>query len=160
VDLHVPPTALAGTLSAGERQLIEIARGLSSDARVFIFDEPTSSLTGREAARLFDIIRRLQQRDVAVLYISHNLDEVLLLSDDVLVMRDGRVALRGPARGLQASDLVLAMVGRPIDAMFPTRAPQASAQSRYSKCQDSASVVSSRTSTFRSPAARSSASRD
>lgn len=123
VDLDVAPTVLAGTLSTGERQLVEIARGLSTDARVFILDEPTSSLTTREAARLFEIIRRLKLRDVAILYISHDLEEVLELSDDVLVMRDGRVALSAPVAGLRASDLVLSMVGRPIHAMFPSRQP-------------------------------------
>ena len=74
--------------------MLEIARGLACDARVLILDEPTSSLTGRESARLFDIIRRLQQRDVAIIYISHNLEDVLHLSDDVVVMRDGRVTCK------------------------------------------------------------------
>jgi ABC-type sugar transport system ATPase subunit len=120
VDLEVAPGALASSLSAGERQLLEIARGLSSEARVFILDEPTSSLTAREAARLFDIIRRLQQHHVAILYISHNLEEVLQISDDILVMRDGRVTLNAANAGLTAHDLVLAMVGRSIEALFPT----------------------------------------
>ena len=114
VDLDVSPSILAGMLSAGERQLLEIARGLAVEARIFIFDEPTSSLTAREAARLFDIIRRLRESNVAVLYISHNLEEVLELSDDVIVMRDGRVTLSGASASLTTSDLVLAMVGRPI----------------------------------------------
>jgi ABC-type sugar transport system ATPase subunit len=127
VDLTVSPSTLAGQLSAGERQLLEIARGLASDARVFILDEPTSSLTGREAARLFDIVRRLQQRDVAVLYISHNLEDVLQLCSDVVVMRDGRVTMRATAAGLTPNDLVPAMVGRTIEALFPTRATQAKA---------------------------------
>lgn len=121
VDLTVSPSTLAGRLSAGERQLLEIARGLASDARVFILDEPTSSLTGREAARLFDIVRRLQQRDVAILYISHNLEDVLQLCSDVVVMRDGRVTMRATTAGLTPNDLVPAMVGRTIDALFPTR---------------------------------------
>ena len=122
VDLNASPTTPAGTLSAGERQLLEIARGLAGQARLFIFDEPTSSLTAKETARLFDIIRRLLARDVAVLYISHNLEEILALSDDVMVMRDGRVTLREARANLTASDLVLAMVGRPIDALFAPRA--------------------------------------
>jgi ribose transport system ATP-binding protein len=121
VDLDVSPDVLAGTLSAGERQLIEIARALASDARLFIFDEPTSSLTAPESQRLFELIRRLKRRDVTVLYISHNLDDVLALSDQILVMRDGRIALQAPAASVRANDLVLAMVGRPIDALFPTR---------------------------------------
>jgi ABC-type sugar transport system ATPase subunit len=121
VDLDVSPDALAGTLSAGERQLVEIARGLSEDARVFILDEPTSSLTGREKARLFEIIRRLRERDVAILFISHDLEDVMALADDVLVMRDGRTALHAAVSTLTPKDLVLAMVGRSIDALFPVR---------------------------------------
>jgi len=121
VELDASPTSLAETLAAGERQLLEIARGLSTDARVFIFDEPASSLTVREAGRLFDIIRRLRHDGVAVLYISHNLEEVLELSDDVMVMRDGRVTLHEPSNALQASDLVVAMVGRPIETLFVER---------------------------------------
>lgn len=121
VDLDVSPNAAAGTLSPGERQLLEIARGLSSDARVLILDEPTTSLTARETARLFELIRRLQKRDVAILYISHNLEDILQLADDIVVMRDGRVALRAARAGLSADDLVVSMVGRTIDALFPQR---------------------------------------
>jgi ribose transport system ATP-binding protein len=129
VDLEVSPNVLASTLSAGERQLLEIARALSSDARVFIFDEPTSSLTTRESARLFDLIRRFRQDGAAVLYISHNLEEVLELADDVMVMRDGRVTLHTESTGVSVGDLVLAMVGRPIEALFPERqAPPAGAR--------------------------------
>lgn len=121
VDLDVSPSALAGAMSAGERQLLEIARALSSNARIFIFDEPTSSLTAREAARLFEIVRRLRDDGVAVLYISHNLEEVLELSTDLMVMRDGRVTLRGASAGLSTNELVLAMVGRPIETLFADR---------------------------------------
>jgi len=123
VDLVVSPNAPASSLSAGERQLLEIARGLSSEARVFILDEPTSSLTAREATRLFDLIRRLRQHGVAIIYISHNLEEVLQLANDILVMRDGRVTLIGRNAGLTANDLVLAMVGHSIEVLFPRRRP-------------------------------------
>lgn len=121
VSLQVSPTTLAGALSAGERQLVEIARALATRARVFIFDEPTSSLTTREAARLFEIIGRLRANNVAILYISHNLQEVLELCDDVMVLRDGRVTLRDASANLSAGDLVLAMIGRPIQDMFAER---------------------------------------
>ena len=128
VDLTVSPSTLAGQLSAGERQLLEIARGLASDARVFILDEPTSSFTGREAARLFDHLRRLQQRDVAILYISHNLEDVLQLcrrrrGDARRSSHDARY--RRP--GVTPNDLVPAMVGRTIEALFPTREAPAKA---------------------------------
>jgi len=122
VGLEVAPNTIAGTLSLGERQLLEIARGLASAARIFIFDEPTSSLTTREAARLFDVIHQLRQEGAAILYISHNLEEVLAIADEVMVLRDGRVTLHKACNCLSAADLVLAMVGRPIDALFPQRA--------------------------------------
>ena len=122
VNLAVSPNSRAGALSAGERQLLEIARGLAGQARVFIFDEPTSSLTAREASHLFEIIRRLLKSGVAVLYISHNLEEVLGLADDIVVLRDGRVTLHDARANLTASDLVLAIVGRPIEALFAERA--------------------------------------
>lgn len=121
VDLDISPDALAGTLSAGERQLLEIARGLSSEARVFILDEPTTSLTSREAARLFDIIGRLKAQSAAIVYISHNLDDVLVLADEVIVMRDGRVTLHKASAGVTTDELVLAMVGRSIQTLFPER---------------------------------------
>ena len=121
VDLKIDPDASAGSLSTGQRQLVEIARGLGCAASVFIFDEPTSSLTAREATKLFDVIRRLREQGAAVLYISHHLEEVLSLADDIMVLRDGRVVLRQECKSLTASDLVLAMVGRPIDSLFPKR---------------------------------------
>jgi ribose transport system ATP-binding protein len=121
VHLEVAPEALASTLSPGERQLLEIARALSSRPRVLILDEPSTSLTSRETTRLFEIVRQLQQQDVAILYISHNLDEVLQLAQHVVVMRDGVVTLQAPSTGLSASDLVVAMVGRPINTLFPER---------------------------------------
>jgi len=122
VDLEVSTDVSSGTLSTGQRQLVEIARGLAWEAKVFIFDEPTSSLTAREAAKLFEVINRLRQQCAAILYISHNLDEVLSVSDDVMVLRDGKVTLRQECKNMTANDLVLAMVGRPIDALFPQRA--------------------------------------
>jgi ribose transport system ATP-binding protein len=126
VNLHVSPEALAGSMSAGERQLLEIARALAGNARIFIFDEPTSSLTTGEAARLFEIIQRLRQDGAVILYISHNLEEVLELCSEVMVMRDGRVTLRAAGATLSASDLVQAMVGRPIETLFAERpAPSA-----------------------------------
>jgi ribose transport system ATP-binding protein len=122
VDLEVSPNLSSGTLSTGQRQLVEIARGLACEAKVFIFDEATSSLTTREATKLFEVINRLRQQGAAILYISHNLDEVLNLSDDVMVLRDGHVTLHQESKAMTAKDLVLAMVGRPIDSLFPQRA--------------------------------------
>jgi ribose transport system ATP-binding protein len=122
VGLDVQPSAAAASLSMGERQLLEIARGLLSEARLLILDEPTSSLTAAEATRLFSIIAKLQRRGVAIIFISHDLNHVLQVCDDILVMRDGRVALQTAAAASSASDLVLAMIGRSLEAQFPSRA--------------------------------------
>lgn len=121
VDLAVNPCELAGSLSSGERQLLEVARALSTDARVVIFDEPTTSLTKPETERLFDIVRRLRARQVAVIFISHVLQDVLSLSERVVVLRDGKVTRRFEGRGVTSQELVVAMVGRSIETLFPER---------------------------------------
>lgn len=124
VDLAVKPRSPTSSLSAGERQLLEIARSLATHARIMIFDEPTTSLTQREASRLFEIIARLRARGVAIIYISHALEDVMRLADRVLVMRDGRVTLRVPSAETTAQELIVAMVGRSIDTLFPRRSPR------------------------------------
>ena len=121
VDLAVDPAEPGSSLTAGERQLLEIARALSIDARVMIFDEPTTSLTRREVDRLFEIVQRLRARRVAVVYVSHGLQDVLTLSNRIVVLRDGRVTGYFDNRGVTVDDLVVTMVGRSIDALFPAR---------------------------------------
>jgi len=124
VRLAIDPSTPASRLSPGERQLLEIARGLSTQARVMIFDEPTTSLSGRESERLFEIIERLRDRGVAILFISHSLDDVLRLSDRVAVLRDGRVTLTARRGEFDVNRLVMAMIGRSIGGLFPARAPR------------------------------------
>jgi len=119
VGLDVNPRTPASRLSPGERQLLEIARGLSIDVRVIIFDEPTTSLTNQETERLFALTRRLKASGVAILYVSHVLNDVLQLSDKILVMRDGGVTFHGPKADMTPERLIVAMVGRSIDALFP-----------------------------------------
>jgi ribose transport system ATP-binding protein len=135
VDLEVDPAAPASSLSSGERQLLEIARGLSTDARVMIFDEPTTSLTAWEAERLFEIIGRLRERGVAVVYVSHALEDVLRLSARIIVVRDGWVTMRASSAGVTADRLVEAMVGRPIESLFPVRPPRHAAFQRVLEVQ-------------------------
>lgn len=89
LDLDVDPAALAGSLSAAKLQMMEIARAVSTHARIIIMDEPTSSLTDRETEHLFRIIDRLRKEDIAVIYISHKMEEILRISDEVSIMRDG-----------------------------------------------------------------------
>ena len=92
-------TPSAGGLSVGARQLIEVARALVSNARVIVFDEPTSSLTERDAARLFEVIDRLRRQGLAIVYISHFLEEVRRVAERYTVLRDGRSVASGPLAG-------------------------------------------------------------
>jgi rhamnose transport system ATP-binding protein len=105
-------------LSMADQQLIEIAKALSVDARVLILDEPTASLSAHEVERLFTIVRRLRDRDVAVLFVSHRLNEVFELSDRATVLRDGRHVVTARTDEVTPADLVRYMVGRAV-TLFP-----------------------------------------
>jgi rhamnose transport system ATP-binding protein len=105
-------------LSMADQQLIEIAKALSVDARVLILDEPTASLTAHEVARLFAIVRRLRDRGVSILFVSHRLDEVFELCDRATVFRDGRHVITTATAALTTADLVRHMVGRTV-SLFP-----------------------------------------
>ena len=105
-SLDIPPGTPLSRLSQGERQLVEIAKALGAEARIVIFDEPTTSLTARESERLFALIGRLKAQGIAVIYISHILRDVMRLCDQVTVLRDGRVVGQAPHERA---------VGRPAD---------------------------------------------
>ena len=130
VGLNLSPDTPVEQLPAGERQLVEIARALGGDARLIIFDEPTTSLTRAEAGRLFALIRRLRARGHSLIYISHNLDEVLDLSDDLAVLRDGRCVAHGPRADFTVERLVSLMVGRNLAQLFPQRSAPPATQPR------------------------------
>ncbi len=121
VDLEVPPQASVSALSPGERQLVEIAKVLSMDAKIIIFDEPTTSLTSRESERLFALIERLRSQAIGIIYISHVLADVMRLADRIVVLRDGHVVRGGPKAAITIGELVTAMVGRSIETLFPDR---------------------------------------
>ncbi len=123
VDLDVPPNTPVSRLSQGERQLVEIAKALGSNARIIIFDEPTTSLTTRETDRLFDIIGRLRRQGIAIIYISHILGDVMRLCDDIVVLRDGHLVGSAPRADMSIERMITLMVGRTIDQMFPPRDP-------------------------------------
>ena len=112
-------------LSQGERQLLEIAKALAQDARIVIFDEPTTSLTARESERLFALIGRLRERGIAVIYISHILGDVMRLCDDIAVLRDGHLVGMAPAVEMGIGRMITLMVGRRIDQIYPPREPAA-----------------------------------
>jgi ribose transport system ATP-binding protein len=118
VGLELDPATPVGTLSLGQQQLVEIAKALSVDARVLIFDEPTSSLSSGEAIHLFRVIRDLRARGVAVVYISHRLGEVKELADRVLVLRDGENAGELARGEIHHAAMVRLMVGRDLSQFY------------------------------------------
>ena len=118
IDVRLPVKAI----SIAERQAIEIVRALSLDARVLIMDEPTSTISAREIDRLFDIVRRLKQQGIAILFISHFIDEVLGLGDDVTILRSGRRVISSPAATLTPEQTVRHMIGSEPGALFPKEA--------------------------------------
>lgn len=118
VGLDVTPRAIAGTLSIGRRQMVEIAKALSTHARVIIMDEPTSSLTQHETHTLFGVVRGLKARGVSVIYISHRLGEVAELADRVVVLRDGRNAGELGRSEITHDAMVRLMVGRDVSQIF------------------------------------------
>jgi rhamnose transport system ATP-binding protein len=113
-----PDTPMRG-LGVADRQLMEIAKALSSSARLLILDEPTAALSPHEVENLFSTVRRLRERGVAIVFISHRLEEVEALADTVTVLRDGRHVATRPADQLPHSEIVRLMVGRSLDALFP-----------------------------------------
>ncbi len=123
VGLDVDPNQRLELLSPGQRQLVEIAKALRQQARVLLFDEPTTSLTAPESERLFQIIRDLRQRGMAIAYISHNLNDVRQLCDSIAILRDGQLQAQGPAREFDLDQLIALMVGRRIHQLFPERQP-------------------------------------
>jgi rhamnose transport system ATP-binding protein len=118
LDVKIDVTAPVRGLSMADQQLIEIAKALSVDAGVLILDEPTSSLSAHEVERLFAIVRRTRDRGVAVLFVSHRLDEVFALCDRATVLRDGHHVITAPTSELTTADLVRHMVGRAV-TLFP-----------------------------------------
>ncbi len=119
VGLDLPPWRSVRSLGIGEQQLVEIARALSRRARVIVMDEPTAPLSQAEVRVLFQTIAGLKAAGVAVVFISHHLEEVFAVCDRVTVLRDGRTVGTRPALGWTRDALVQTMVDRPIDAMFP-----------------------------------------
>jgi ribose transport system ATP-binding protein len=115
----IRPEARVGDLGVGAQQLVEVARALVSKARVIVFDEPTSTLTEEDASRLFAIVDRLRRRGLAVVYISHFLEEVRTVAQTYTVLRDGRAVARGQLAGIELKSIIAQMVGRDLEELFP-----------------------------------------
>ncbi|QDU97243.1 sugar ABC transporter ATP-binding protein [Lignipirellula cremea] len=116
---ELQPATLVGDLSVGAQQLVEIARALVIDAKVIVFDEPTSSLTAQDCRQLFNVIRKLQAAGIGVIYISHFLEEIREICQSFTVLRDGQIAGSGQVEGVTEEQIVSLMVGRDVDDLFP-----------------------------------------
>ena len=119
LDVDIDPETTVGDLTLAQRQMVEIARAVSHDAHVLIMDEATSTLSEREVAHLFRIVAGLRARGSAVIYITHKIDEVFRIADEVTVMRDGKVVGSSPASGVDRDRLITMMVGRELTQLFP-----------------------------------------
>jgi ribose transport system ATP-binding protein len=122
LGLDLDPDTLVSQLSIGERQFVEIAHGIKTDADVFILDEPTAALNAADVDKLNAQIRRLAAAGKAVVYISHRMDEIFTVCDTVTVLKDGRHVTTQPLAGMTPSELIALMVGRELQGMFPDRA--------------------------------------
>ncbi|OXM85085.1 sugar ABC transporter ATP-binding protein [Paenibacillus rigui] len=121
LEMDIDPAALAGSMSVSKLQSLEIAKAVSFNSKVIIMDEPTSSLTGNEVEALFKIIDRLKKQGVAIIYISHKMEEILRISDDVTIMRDGKLIGTWLASELTTDLIITRMVGRDLSQRFPER---------------------------------------
>ncbi len=119
VGATLDPARALGTLSIAEQQLVQIAAAVGCGARVVVFDEPTSSLSEGEAQRLYSLIRELTATGVTVIYVSHRMPEIFLLSDTVTVLRDGRHVATTPTAELDETTVVQQMIGRKLEQYFP-----------------------------------------
>ena len=106
-------------MSVSQRQMCEIAKAISYDAQVIVLDEPTSSLTVQEVDKLFEMMRMLKAQGIALIYISHKMDEIFEICDEVSVLRDGNLVMTKPTRETDMNELIAAMVGRSLESRFP-----------------------------------------
>ncbi len=121
LEIDVDPRAIIGTLSVSKRQMVEIAKAVSYNAKILVLDEPTSSLTEDEVEHLFRIMNRLTAEGVGIIYISHKMDEILRISDDVTIMRDGQWVATKPAKELSTDEIIRLMVNREMSNRFPPK---------------------------------------
>ncbi len=121
LNIDIDPKAPLYSLPVSQRQMVEIAKAVSYDSKIIVFDEPTSSLTDKEVKHLFEIIDMLKKKGCGIIYISHKMDEILKISDDVTVMRDGAWIATEPANNLTIDKIIKLMVGRELKTWFPAK---------------------------------------
>ncbi|MFU9136506.1 galactose/methyl galactoside ABC transporter ATP-binding protein MglA [Erwinia sp. ErVv1] len=121
LDINIDPRDKVITLSVSQMQMIEIAKAFSYDAKIVIMDEPTSSLTEKEVNHLFTIIRKLKARGCGIVYISHKMEEIFQLCDEITILRDGQWIITQPLEGLDMDKIIAMMVGRSLNQRFPDK---------------------------------------
>lgn len=121
VDLDISPDTKMSRLSVSQRQMVEIAKAVSYNAKILVLDEPTSSLTSEEVEHLFRIINKLKEEGCGIIYISHKMEEILRISDEVTIMRDGKWIDTESASGLTTDKIISLMVGRTLSKRFPPK---------------------------------------
>ena len=121
LGIHVNPKTVMSRMPVSQRQMVEIAKAVSFNSKVIVFDEPTSSLTEAEVEHLFRIIGMLKQKGVGIIYISHKMAEIKRISDDITIMRDGQYVTTQPTADLSMNDIIRLMVGRELTNVYPPK---------------------------------------
>ena len=121
LDIKVNPKTIMSTMSVSQRQMVEIAKAVSYNSKIIVFDEPTSSLTEEEVEHLFRIINMLRDRGCGIIYISHKMEEILRISDEVTIMRDGKWIATKPSSELTMDEIIRLMVGRELTNRYPEK---------------------------------------
>ena len=121
LGIDVDPKRIMSTMPVSQRQMVEIAKAVSYNSKVIVFDEPTSSLTEQEVEHLFEIINMLRDRGCGIIYISHKMAEILRISDEVTIMRDGQYVATRPSSELTTDEIIRLMVGRELTNQFPPK---------------------------------------
>jgi len=142
------PDVLVRDLTVGAQQLVEIGRSLAIGCRVLVFDEPTSSLSQRDIAKLFEIINNLKSQDLSIIYISHILEEVLEIADRLTVLRDGSVVDTSHVNDVSTEDIVRMMVGREVAELYPRSSRTSGKPGRHEKAETGEPGAASRRSAW------------
>ena len=121
LEVNVNPKTIMSTMPVSQRQMVEIAKAVSYNSKIIVFDEPTSSLTETEVEHLFKIINMLRDKGCGIIYISHKMEEILRISDEVTIMRDGTWVATKPAKELTMDEIIRLMVGRELTNRFPPK---------------------------------------
>ena len=121
LEVNVDPKTVMSTMPVSQRQMVEIAKAVSYNSKVIVFDEQTSSLTEVEVEHLFKIINQLKAKGCGIIYISHKMDEILRISDEVTIMRDGKYITTKDAKDLTTNEIIKLMVGRELTNVYPVK---------------------------------------